>query len=335
MSETTPELKSETRQDHTRKIALEEHFLLPEFKPYFETTAINISPELFGRAFDALHDFGDRRLEAMDAGGIDMSILSLAGPGVQVEADTKVAIQRATECNDFLAEKMRDQPRFGGLAHLPMQEPAAACRELERCMTELGYQGAMINGATNGVYLDDDRYSPFWECAQSLGAPVYIHPSNPTAMPPMYDGHSELYGPVWSWTVETANHALRLVFGGVFDRFPDAKLVLGHMGETLPYQLWRFDSRWKICNAGERTLKLAPSDYFRRNMWITTSGACSDEPLKCALAALGEDRVLFSVDYPFEQTLLATQWIEQADISTEVRHKVCSENAKSLFGLAS
>ena len=317
----------------TRKIALEEHFLAPGFKPYFETTAINISPDLFDRAYDALQDFGDRRLEIMDAAGIDISVLSLAGPGVQVERDTAVAIRRARECNDFLAEKMRDQPRFGGLAHLAMQDPEEAANELDRCMSDLGYQGAMINGQTYGAYLDADRFSPFWERAEALDAPIYIHPSNPPDVPYMYNGHSELFGPVWSWTVETANHALRLVFGGVFDRFPRAKLILGHMGETLPFQLWRFDSRWEICNAKDRKLQRKPSEYLKQNIWITTSGVCSDPPLQCAIAALGDDRILFSVDYPFERTHLASDWIESTDIPEETREKICSLNAASLLRL--
>ncbi len=319
--------------DLTPKIALEEHFMHPEMADYWATTRINISPDLFDKAHAPLTDFGDGRLGVMDAAGIDIAVLSLAGPGVQVEPNADVAIRRAKLCNDYLADKMRDQPRFGGLAHLPMQDPTAASDELERCMTDLGYQGAMINGATNGAYLDEDQFSPFWERAEALGAPIYIHPANPAAMPPMFDGHSELYGPVWSWTVETANHALRLIFGGVFDRYPKAKLVLGHMGETLPFQLWRLDGRWKICNAQGKTLKLQPSEYLKRNLWVTTSGVCSDEPLKCALAALGEDRVLFSVDHPFEQTKLAVDWIEAADISNTTRQKVCSENAKALLGL--
>ena len=317
----------------TRKIALEEHFMHPDLIDHWATTRINISPDLFDKARVPLEDFGEQRLSLMDAAGIDIAVLSLAGPGVQVESDTATAIRLARRCNDFLADKMRDQPRFGGLAHLPMQDPAAASDELERCMSHLGYQGAMINGATNGAYLDEDQFSPFWERAEALGAPIYIHPANPARMPQMFDGHSELYGPVWGWTVETANHALRLVFSGVFDRYPKAKLVLGHMGETIPYQLWRFDGRWKICNSQGKTLKLPPSEYLKRNLWITTSGVCSDEPLKCALAALGEDRVLFSVDHPFEQIHLAVDWIENADISTVTRAKICSGNASALLGL--
>ena len=317
----------------TPKIALEEHFMHPAFVDYWTTTKINISAGLFGKALGALEDFGEKRLQVMDEAGIEKSILSLAGPGVQVEPDTSIAIQRAKLCNDFLAERMRDQPRFGGWAHLPLQDAKAAADELERCMTDLGFQGAMINGATQGAYLDEDQFFPFWERAEALNAPVYIHPANPVRMPEMYNGHSALYGPVWSWTVETANHALRLIFGGIFDRFPNSKLLLGHMGETLPFQLWRFDSRWKVCNTGGRGLNRPPSEYLRRNLWVTTSGVFSDAPLKCSLAALGEDRILFATDHPFEQTQLATDWIENADIPNSTRTKICSMNAKDVLAL--
>lgn len=316
-----------------KKIALEEHFLAPGFKDYFETTAINISPKLFSKAYDSLQDFGERRLEAMDAAGIETSILSLAGPGVQAERNTTVAIKRAAKCNDFLAEKIQAEARYGGLAHVAMQDPKAAADELERCIKELGFCGVMINGQTNGAYLDDDRFSIFWERAEALDVPIYIHPNNPPDFPYMYHDHPELFGPVWSWTVETANHALRIIFGGVFDRYPKAKLLLGHMGETLPYQLWRFDSRWAISNAKDRVLKHAPSDYLKRNLWVTTSGVCSDTPLKCALEALGDDRVLFSVDYPFEQTALANEWIETAAIDQQTRRKICYDNAVCLLKL--
>lgn len=280
-----------------------------------------------------MQDFGERRLAAMDDAGIETSILSLAGPGVQAERNTVVATKRAQECNDFLADKMRDQPRYGGLAHVALQDPDAAAGELERCICDLGYCGVMVNGQTNGAYLDDDRFSVFWERAEALEAPVYVHPYNPPDFPYMYHDHPELFGPVWSWTVETGNHALRLIFGGVFDRYPKAKLLLGHMGETLPYQLWRFDSRWEIANAKDRKLDLKPSEYLRRNLWVTTSGVCSDEPLRCALDALGDDRVLFSVDYPFENAKLAGDWIDKVAISEDRRAKICRENARDLLKL--
>lgn len=318
----------------TPKIALEEHFMVPGFEEYFALTAGNISPVLFGKAAEALADFGERRLSEMDAIGVEKAILSLSGPGVQAETDTAVAIRKAREANDFLAARMAENPtRYGGLAHVATQDPAAAADELERCVRELGMQGVMVNGQTNGAYLDDDRFSVFWERAADLGAPVYIHPYNPPDIPFMYHNHRELWGPVWSWTVETGNHALRLVFGGVFDRFPKAKLILGHMGETLPYQLWRFDSRWEISNRGEKRLNLKPSEYFKRNVWCTTAGVCSDEPLRCAIDALGVDRVLFSADYPFERMSEAGEWIEAAPLSDDERRKVCRDNAAVLFGL--
>ncbi|TMV91814.1 amidohydrolase [Thioclava sp. BHET1] len=318
----------------TQKIALEEHFMFPGFEPYFGKTAINISPELFGKAAEALADFGDRRLEAMDAAGVRVAVLSLAGPGVQAEPDIAKAVAGAMACNDFHAEKIAASGgRYGGLAHLPVQAPEEAADELERCIRDLGMQGAMVNGATGGLYLDDDRVSPLWERAADLGAPIYIHPNNPADVPYMYHGHPELFGPVWSWTVETGNHALRLIFGGVFDRFPRARLILGHMGETLPYQLWRFDSRWEISNRGEKRLEMKPSDYFKRNVWVTTAGVCSDEPLRCAVDALGVDRVLFSMDYPFERPQEAADWIEAAPLSDAERQAICHDNAADLLGV--
>jgi 2,3-dihydroxybenzoate decarboxylase len=318
----------------TPKIALEEHFMAPDFIDYFNKTAVNISPDLFGKALGRLQDFGEARLSRMDANGVEKSVLSLAGPGVQAETDTAVAVRKAKACNDFLADNIARQPaRYGGFAHLAMQDPAAAANELERCVKELGFSGALINGQTNGAYLDDDRFSVFWERAADLGAPVYIHPYNPPDVPYMYHNHPELFGPVWSWTVETGNHALRLVFGGVFDRFPKARLILGHMGETLPFQLWRFDSRWEISNRGARRLDLQPSDYFRRNVFVTTAGVCSNEPLRCTIDALGLDHVLFSVDYPFENPDHAGAWIEAAPLTDEERRKICYDNAKALLRL--
>lgn len=318
----------------TRKIALEEHFMHPDFVDYWATTAPNISPHLFGKARGALEDFGEARLSAMDEIGVQMAILSLAGPGVQAEADADRAARLASEVNDFLAEQIARRPeRYGGFAHLGMQQPQAAADELERCVRDLGMQGAMINGQTGGEYLDNDRFAPFWERASELEVPVYIHPNNPPEQARMYSGHSELWGPVWSWTVETATHALRLVFSGVFDRHPGARLVLGHLGETLPYLLWRLDSRWEISNRGSMALEHPPSAYFKRNVWVTTPGVCADAPLRCALDAMGEDRVMFSVDYPFESAQEAGQWIEAAPITDTVRAKVCRENARALLNL--
>lgn len=318
----------------TPKIALEEHFLHPDFVDYFAKTAINISPALFGKARAALEDFGEIRLQAMEASGVEKSVISLAGPGVQAEKRTDTAVRLARQCNDYLAEQIAKRPdRYAGFAHLAMQDPVEAANELERCVKELGMQGALINGQTGSTYLDDDRNAPFWERASDLQVPIYIHPNNPPEVIHMYHDHPELFGPVWSWTVETATHALRLVFAGIFDRFEGTRLVLGHLGETLPYLLWRLDSRWEISNRGEMRLKRPPSDYFKRNVWITTSGMCADPPLRCALDMMGGDRVLFSVDYPFENSKEAGDWIEAAAISEAERSRVCRENARALMKL--
>ena len=316
------------------KVALEEHFMLPDFVEYFAETYPNISPAIAKMGLGVLPDLGDNRIEIMDRNGIDFVVLSLAGPGVQVEKDAAIALRKSKSANDFLAGEIQKRPsRYGGFAHLAMHNPVEAANELERCTHDLKFQGAMINGQTNGEYLDLDKYSVFWERVAALEAPIYLHPANPVDHPAAYAGHTELWGPVCSWAFETAVHALRLVFAGVFDRYPKARLVLGHMGETLPLNLWRFDSRWGVCNWGSRTLPQMPSFYIKRNIAITTSGVCADAPLLCALDAMGEDNVMFSVDYPFEKTELAAQFIEHAKISETERIKVASENAKRILRL--
>jgi 2,3-dihydroxybenzoate decarboxylase len=212
-----------------------------------------------------------------------------------------------------------------------MQNPAKAADELERCIRDLGFHGAMINGQTNGEYLDLDKYSVFWERVASLHVPIYLHPANPVDHPAVYAGHSELWGPVCSWAFETAAHALRLVFSGVFERYPEATLILGHMGETLPLNLWRFDSRWPISHRGSMNLPQPPSFYIKRNIAITTSGVCSDIALRCALDVMGANRVMFSVDYPFEKTEVAGRFIREARVSQTERAQVASENAKQIL----
>jgi 2,3-dihydroxybenzoate decarboxylase len=316
-----------------RKVALEEHFMVPAFIPYLRATSGNISAELFARAVGRLGDFEGRRLEEMDQHRIDYAVLSLAGPGVQIEPDTHVALREAARVNDQLAEQIARHPdRFGGFGHVAMQDPLGAADEMERCMTALRFHGVMINGQTLGHYLDEPQYDPFWERAEALRAPVYIHPGNPVAQHVSYAGHPVLVGPTWSWTVETATHALRLVFGGVFDRFPNTTVLLGHMGETLPYLLWRLDSRFRI-GAGAPKLKRNPSDYIRDNIAVTTSGVASFDPLRCALSALGEDRVMFSVDYPFEDTAPAADWMDTVPLGDALRRKVAHANAEALLRL--
>ncbi len=316
------------------KIAMEEHFMVPEFMEYFAETYANISADIAKLAPGALMDFGERRLAMMDEHHVEYVVLSLAGPGVQAEKDGAVAQRKARAVNDLLAGEIQKRPaRYGGFAHLAMHDPSEAAEELERCMRDLGFHGALINGQTNGEYLDLDKYSVFWERAAALDAPIYLHPGNPADHPSTYAGHSELWGPVCSWAFETATHALRLVFAGVFERYPKARLILGHGGETLPFSLWRFDSRWLVCNRGGRTLAKPPSFYIRRNIAVTTSGMCSNNSLRCSLDAMGAENVMFSIDYPFEKTDLAARFIETAKVSEAERIQVASANATRILHL--
>ena len=230
-----------------KKIALEEHFLSPGLAEYWMPTVAEIDPAIATRLYSRLNDFGEQRLKAMDGAGIEHAVLSIAGPGVQAERDTATATRRARESNDFLAREIHKRPEhYSGFAHLAMQDPRAAANELERCIREFGFAGAMINGHTNGHYLDESALDPFWERAAELGVPIYLHPADPVVPAPVLDGLPALRRATWEWGFETGSHALRLVFGGVFDRFPKARIVLGHLGETLPYLLWRFDSRAKL-----------------------------------------------------------------------------------------
>jgi 2,3-dihydroxybenzoate decarboxylase len=314
------------------KIALEEHFLCPGFEDYWQPTVGDVDPAIYRQVVARLSDFGEMRLAAMDQAGIARAVLSLAGPGVQAERDPRTACRKAREANDALAREIEKRPdRYSGFAHLPVQDPATAADELERCVRELKFCGAMINGHTNGQYLDDPSLQPLWERAQALAAPIYLHPTDPVTASRALDGYKGLRRATWEWGFETGSHALRLVFGGLFDRFPNAKVILGHLGETLPYLLWRFDSRAKLYG-----IKLAkpPSQYIRENIAVTTSGMCSAEPLACAISALGRQRVMFAADYPFESTHEAAHFIDDVALEDNVRKDICFNNAMRLLKLA-
>jgi len=316
-----------------RKIAIEEHFLCPGFEDYWRPTVSTIDPKVASGLFARLTDFGEMRLAAMDQAGIVRSVLSIAGPGVQSERDTATAQRRAREANDFLAREIEKQPdRYSGFAHLAMQDARGAADELERCVHDLKFCGAMIDGHTNGQYLDHPSLYPFWERAEELLAMIYIHPTDPVAPAPVLDGYDRLRRATWEWGFETGSHALRLVFSGLFDRYPRARVALGHLGETLPYLLWRFDSRAKLYGV---KLGQKPSDYIKQNFVVTTSGMCSAEPLNCAIAALGADRVMFAADYPFEQAEEAGKFMDETPLDDGIRKDIAFSNAFSHLGLPS
>ncbi|MFJ8864362.1 amidohydrolase family protein [Streptomyces sp. NPDC102473] len=318
-----------------RTIGLEEHFVTPGLAAYGAGSASIAQPQAWAEASRLLLDLTEERLPAMDAAGLDVQVLSLNSPGIQAEKDPAVAVRQAIAVNDLLASAIAENPsRFSGFAALPLQDPQAAAEELERAVTQLGLRGALVNAHTQGRYLDDPTLRVVWERAAALDVPLYLHPANGADTAHVLSGHPEMVGPMWSWGTDTASHVLRLIFGGVFDDFPDAKLLLGHMGEGLPYVLWRLDSRWAFHNRhGVELARGNPSAYLRHNLYITTSGVCDAPPLLCALLALGSDRILFGTDYPFEDMATATRFLETAPISEADRRKIAGGNAEALLRL--
>jgi predicted TIM-barrel fold metal-dependent hydrolase len=323
----------------SNKIALEEHFALPgtlgDSSPFVPA---DHWPELKSR----LLDIHERRLREMDAHGIELMILSLNAPTVQAVAGADSAVELAQRANDFLAEQIvRNPGRFQGFAALPMQDPERASIELRRCMSDLGFRGALVNGFSDGpaagqqLYYDAPEYRPFWAEAERLGAPFYLHPRNPTAGSlDIYKGQEWLLGPTWAFGQETAVHALRLIGSGLFDEHPGLRVILGHMGEGLPFNLWRIDHRnaWVDGPRGHKASRDI-AHYVRENFFITTSGNFSGPALLCAMLVLGAERILFSTDWPFENIDHAASWFDSLDLSDADKIKMGRTNAAGLFRL--
>ncbi|MEU2618366.1 amidohydrolase family protein [Streptomyces sp. NPDC007157] len=317
------------------KIALEEHFNLPEFS---DEVPQYVNAETMRDINRRLLDLTTERLAEMDAAGIDYSLLSLTSPGVQGETDPRLAVTRARKANDDLADLVAANPtRFGGFAALPLQDPTAAVTELERCVTQLGFHGALVNGYTNigdaetGWYYDHERYLPFWERVEALGVPVYLHPRDPLpGNQGIYEGHPELFGAVWTFTVETATHALRLMTSGLFDRFPNLTVILGHLGETLPSNMWRIAHRASYMGDLIK-FKKPLTHYLLSNFYVTTSGNFHTQTLNAAVAEMGVDRVLYSSDYPYESMREASDWFDNSAINDNDRAKIGHLNARRLF----
>jgi 2,3-dihydroxybenzoate decarboxylase len=321
------------------KIALEEHFALPET---LQDSAVFVPadywPELKGR----LLDVHERRLREMDAHGIELMILSLNAPAVQTLADPKAADELARRANDFLAEQVARRPdRFQGFAALPLQDPELAARELARCMRDLGFRGALVNGFSQGrepqdlLYYDLPQYRPFWAEAEALGAPFYLHPRNPLrGSLDIYEGHRGLMGPTRAFGQETAVHALRLIGSGLFDTHPGLQIVLGHLGEGIPYNLWRIDTRnaWVKGPRGHAARRPI-GDYVRENFHLTTSGNFHGPSLLGAMLEVGADRLMFSTDWPFENVDHAADWFDRLEIGETDRRRIGRLNAIKLFQL--
>ncbi len=321
------------------KIGLEEHFATPET---LQDSAGFLADESWTELSARLIDMQERRLREMDDNGMEMMILSLNAPAIQAIHNRSQAIEMAKRANDFLAEQVALRPnRFQGFAALPMQDPDAATQELERCMKDFGFRGALVNGFSqidtpeNVVYYDAPQYEGFWAKAEQLDAPFYLHPRNPiSSWAQIYNGHPWLMGPTWAFAQETAVHALRLMASGLFDRHPGLKIVLGHLGEGLPFNMWRVDNRNGWVKAPKSYPAKKPlSDYFQQNFWLTTSGNFRTQTLIDAMMEIGADRVLFSTDWPFENVDHACNWFDAASISEADRLKIGRTNAVDLFKL--
>ena len=320
------------------KIALEEHVAIEATLGDSKVFGAHVWDRLGPR----LLDVQDIRLKEMDKHGVELMILSLNAPAVQAIHDVKRAIEVARQANDALAAEVHKRPtRFASFAALPMQDPEAATAELTRCVKDLGFVGALVNGFSqtgtpdNVTYYDLPQYRPFWRTVEALDVPFYLHPRNPLpSWARQYEGHNWLLGPNWAFSAETAVHALRLIGSGLFDECPNLKIVLGHLGEGIPVQLWRIDGRNGWMKAPHKyAAKHGVGHYFRKHFHCTTSGNFHTPSMLNAVAEMGVERVMFSVDWPFEDVGEGCQWFDAAEISAADRKTIGRDNALKLFKL--
>jgi gamma-resorcylate decarboxylase len=322
------------------KITLEEHFVLPSslattFHP------LGLTAEMWSRIEARLLDVEEQRLPQMDANGIQMQVVSLTASGIQAETDPRRAIEHARAANDWLAQRfiIAHPTRFSGFAAVALQDPTAAAAEAERAVTQLGFAGVLINGYCNqgdenrAEYLDLPKFHPFWERVEALGVPVYLHPRAPLpSQRVVYEGHDEMMGPMWAFGAETAAHALRLMTSGLFDRYPRQQVILGHLGEGLVAMMARAQRRFEYTPCGKQ-LKKPLAQYLRDHFYITTSGNFHTPTLNNVIEELGIDRVLFSVDYPYESMSEGASWFDGCPLADEVKLKVGRSNALRLLKL--
>jgi 2,3-dihydroxybenzoate decarboxylase len=312
-------------------IALEEHYQDPDVVRAYAPDDARQAPAIAER----LNDVAALRIQEMDAAGIDLQVLSHGNPGLQtMEAETAVRLARIA--NDRLATTVAAHPdRFAAFAALPTPDPKAAADELERAVTTLGFKGALINGPTHGVFFDDKRFWPIFERAAALDVPIYLHPAVPQK--PVIDAYYQDYvqdwpsilRAAWGFTVETATQGVRMVLSGVFDAHPGLKIILGHLGEGLPFLLWRVNMGFARDAKAGRGFR----DVFCEHFWITTSGFWSDPALLCCVQEMGVDRIMFSVDYPFAPNQPATEWLHKVPLCADDRAKIASGNARRLLKL--
>jgi hypothetical protein len=329
-----------------RIVALEEHYTVPRI-------VAGISPDAIARRGfpgpdfvwaqttrrNELADLGDARLADMDAAGITVQVLSVAGPGADL-VPGQPGIDLARAYNDALAEACARHPtRYRGFAHLPLLTPEAAADELQRTVKELGFHGVLVNGATDGRFLDDPAFEPILARAEALDLPIYLHPGIPTlaVRNAYYDGLPGNFSfsmalSTWGWHYDTAIHTLRLVLSGALDRHPGLKIVIGHMGEALPFMLDRIDAT--TAAEAKARLKRSVRQTILDQVWITTSGFFTMVPFMAALMSFGVDRIMFSVDYPFASNARARAFLDALPVSPADRAKIAHGNADRLLRLA-
>ena len=331
-----------------RMIAIEEAFATREFLDHLLKSAasspyegVRYAAMVMSRpaVADRLTSI-DVRLADMDAHGVDMHVVALSSPGVQV-FEPKFATALATKVNDELAGWKRKYPkRFACLAAIAPQDPKAAAEEIDRAIGDLGLNGIIINSHTNGEFLDDPKFWPILEAAVKHRAAIYLHPTFPSpAMVKPYERYG-MHGAVWGFAAECGLHAMRMVLGGVFDHFPELQIVLGHGAEGLPYWFYRMDLVHTATMAfasqppGMVHLKRKPSEYVKSNIHLATSGMCWDDVLLFGIKAMGVERVMFAIDYPYESSKVAADFIRNAPLSEKDRALVLSGNAERLFKIA-
>ncbi len=308
-------------------IAIEEHYWNRTVAEHYN---IGEQPKT---TLDRLFDLGEERLKEMDAAGIDFQVLSHGAPATQ-RMDPETAINMARLANDELQEAILMHPeRYAGFAALPTPEPKEAANELERTVTKFGFKGAMVHGLTNGVFFDDKRFWPIFERAEDLDVPLYIHPALPhQAVIDVYfkDYAAEfpwLLRAGWGYTVETATQGIRLILSGVFEKFPKLKIILGHLGESLPFSLVRIDEALSRSKNNLASFK----DTFCEHFYITTSGNFSTSALLCSVMEIGVDRIIFSVDWPFVENHSGINWMETIPFCKEDKEKILNGNVKKLL----
>jgi predicted TIM-barrel fold metal-dependent hydrolase len=317
-----------------RTIALEEHFLTSSFQTATQSFFEN-GPERMRQLQAKLLDIGDGRIASMDEAGIDVQVLSLAANGFE-QLGIGVAAPLARDINDELAAAIAKHPdRLRGFATLALKNAETASVELERCVTKLGFCGAMVNGLTDGEFLDQPRFLPVFEAAQALGVPIYVHPAEPPASvkEAYFSGLSEeasflLSIAGWGWHAELGLHVLRLIVSGLFEKLPDLQVIIGHMGEGVPYALARSSS---VLSGTMKQPSLSVADYFKRNIYVTTSGYFTKPPFQCAVDVLGIDRLMFSVDYPFSDNMKGRNFLNSLDLYPEDLAKVTHRNAERVL----